>query len=151
MVKERKSVTNRIVTKEDVERILDHIHRAECRGSISISRAEQYTAFTVFGAFTGQRSMATMMKLSVGQVREALRATNPCSASSGSLSLTGADTARLAVGTHTLKIDWLSDNAYGPTQSVMTFTVTSPTPTATATPFPTAPVPTLTPTIIRTG
>lgn len=75
-----------------------------------------------------------------------------CSASSGSLSLTGADTANLSVGTHTLKIDWLGDNAYGPSQSVMTFTVTSPTPTSTATPFPTAtPTPTLTPTIIRIG
>jgi integrase len=74
VVKERKSVTNRIVTKEDVENILDHIHRAECRGIIGRSRARQYTAFTVFGAFTGQRSMATMMKLTVGQVRGALRA-----------------------------------------------------------------------------
>jgi hypothetical protein len=75
-----------------------------------------------------------------------------CSASSGSLSLTGTDTAKLSVGTHTLKIDWLGDNAYGPSQSVMTFTVTSPTPTATATPLPTpTPLPTLTPTIIRIG
>ena len=63
VVKERENVTSRIVTKKDVERILGHIHRAECHGIISTSRAEQYTAFTVFGAFTGQRSMATMMKL----------------------------------------------------------------------------------------
>ena len=76
-IKVRKHITNRIVTKEDIERILDHIRRAECRGSISKSRAEQYTAFTVFGALTGQRSMATMMKLTVGQVREALRASKP--------------------------------------------------------------------------
>jgi hypothetical protein len=76
-VKVRKLVTNRIVTKEDIEHVLDHIHRAECRGSISRWRAEQYTAFTVFGAFTGQRSMATMMKLTVGQLRESLRAAKP--------------------------------------------------------------------------
>jgi hypothetical protein len=76
-IKVRKHITNRIVTKEDIERNLDHIRRAECRGSISKSRAEQYTAFTVFGALTGQRSMATMMKLTVGQVREALRASKP--------------------------------------------------------------------------
>jgi hypothetical protein len=64
-----------------------------------------------------------------------------CSASSGSLVLAGADTAKLSLGTHTLKVDWLSDNAYGPSQSVMTFTVTSsPTPTfvPTSTPTPTA-------------
>jgi hypothetical protein len=77
VVKERKNVTNRIVTKEDIQGVLDHIHRAECRGIISNARAEQYTAFTVFGALTGQRSMATMMKLTVGQLRESLRAAKP--------------------------------------------------------------------------
>jgi integrase len=76
-VKVRKNVTNRIVTKEDVESILDYIHRAECRGIISRARAEQYTAFTVFGALTGQRSMATMMKLTVGQLRESLSRPKP--------------------------------------------------------------------------
>jgi len=77
VVKERKNVTNRIVTKEDIQNILDYIRRAESRGIISKSKAEQYTAFTVFGAFTGQRSTATMMKLTVGQLRESLRAANP--------------------------------------------------------------------------
>jgi len=76
-VKVRKNVTSRIVTKEDIERVLDHIHSAECSGSISRSKAEQYTAFTVFGALTGQRSMATMMKLTVGQMRGAVRAPKP--------------------------------------------------------------------------
>lgn len=55
-----------------------------------------------------------------------------CSASSGSLSLTGTDTAKLSVGTHTLKIDWLGDSSYGPSQNSMQFTVTSsPTPSPT--------------------
>ena len=76
-IKVRKNVTSRIVTKEDIERVLGHIHSAECSGSISKSRAEQYTAFTVFGALTGQRSMATMMQLTVGQLREALKAPKP--------------------------------------------------------------------------
>jgi hypothetical protein len=66
-IKVRKNVTSRIVTKEDIERVLDHIRRAESRGIIDRARAEQYTAFTVFGALTGQRSMATTMKLTVGQ------------------------------------------------------------------------------------
>jgi hypothetical protein len=66
-----------------------------------------------------------------------------CSASSGGLVLAGADTAKLSLGTHTVKVDWLGNNAYGPSQSVMTFTVTSP-PTPTPTPTPT-PVPTFEP------
>jgi hypothetical protein len=76
-VKVRKSVTNRIVTKEDIQSIIDYIRRAKSRGTINKSRAEQYTAFTVFGALTGQRSMATMMKLTVGQLRESVRAAKP--------------------------------------------------------------------------
>ena len=48
-----------------------------------------------------------------------------CSASSGSLALAGPDTAKLSIGTHTLKVDFLGNNAYGPSQSVMTFTVRS--------------------------
>ena len=54
------------------------------------------------------------------------------SASSGSLSLTGTDTAKLSVGTHTLKIDWLGDSTYGPSQASEQFRVTpSSTPTTT--------------------
>ena len=53
-----------------------------------------------------------------------------CSASSGNLALAGADTAKLSPGTHTLKIDWLGDSNYGPSQASEQFTVTSsPTPT----------------------
>jgi integrase len=73
----RKNVTRRIVTKPDIERVLHHICRAKYCGSFSGARAEQYAAFTVFGALTGQRSMATMMKLTVGQLRESLRAAKP--------------------------------------------------------------------------
>jgi CRP-like cAMP-binding protein len=76
-VKKRKNVTNRIVTKEDIEHVLDYIKRAEQDGTISSTRARQYIAFTVFGAFTGQRSVATIMKLTVGQFREALAADQP--------------------------------------------------------------------------
>jgi len=34
--------------------------------------------FMLFGTYTGQRSMATMFKLTVGQVREALQQDRPC-------------------------------------------------------------------------
>jgi hypothetical protein len=45
--------------------------------------------------------------------------------------LAGADTAKLSVGTHTLKIDWLGDSGYGPSQNSVQFIVTSsPTPSS---------------------
>jgi hypothetical protein len=60
-----------------------------------------------------------------------------CSASSGNLVLASADTAKLSLGTHTLKIDWLGDSNYGPAQASEQFTVTSsPTPTPTPSPLP---------------
>ena len=37
-----------------------------------------YTAFVLLGAFTGQRSLATIATLTVGQFREALRSNKPC-------------------------------------------------------------------------
>ncbi|HYC21015.1 MAG TPA: hypothetical protein VEF35_10530 [Candidatus Bathyarchaeia archaeon] len=68
-----------------------------------------------------------------------------CSASSGSLVLFDADTSKLSIGTHTLKIDLLGNNAYGPSQSATTFTVgASSTQTATPVPTPT-PTPSVTP------
>jgi hypothetical protein len=72
-VKERKSMTQRIVTKDDIKNVLGHIKQAENRGDISTERSAQYSAFVIFGAFTGQRSLATMAKLTVGQFREALQ------------------------------------------------------------------------------
>ena len=76
-VKQRKSVTQRIVTKDDIEHVLRYIKRAEKRGDISAERSAQYVAFVLFGAFTGQRSLATMAKLTVGQFREALQSEKP--------------------------------------------------------------------------
>ncbi len=76
-VRERKSITSRIVTKEDIENVLGYIKQAERRGDISTERSAHYSAFVIFGAFTGQRSMATMAKLTVGQFREALQSEKP--------------------------------------------------------------------------
>ena len=76
-VKERKNVTERIVTKDDIENVLSYIKQAENAGDISAERSAQYTAFVTFGAFTGQRSLATMAKLTVGQFREALQSEKP--------------------------------------------------------------------------
>jgi hypothetical protein len=76
-VKERKSVTARIVTKEDICNILQYIERAEQEGKISPERSAQYSAFVLFGAYTGQRSEATIARLTVGQFREAMAADKP--------------------------------------------------------------------------
>ena len=76
-LKERKRVTNRIVTKEDIEKVLSYITKAEREGRISPYKARQFTGFVIFGAYTGQRSMATMSKLTVGQFREALKMDKP--------------------------------------------------------------------------
>ncbi len=75
--KERKIVTARIVTQADITNVLTHIERAEQNGSINRVRAQQYEAFVVFCAYTGQRSMATAANLTVGQFRQALEDNKP--------------------------------------------------------------------------
>ncbi len=77
-IKTRNNVTSRIVTKEDIENILAHVGNARKDGLVSSYRAQHYAAFVLFGAFTGQRSLATMAKLTIGQFREALRSDKPC-------------------------------------------------------------------------
>jgi hypothetical protein len=77
VVKDRKRVTARIVTKEDICNILQYIERAEQEGKISPERSAQYSAFVLFGACTGQRSEATVARLTVGQFREAMAADKP--------------------------------------------------------------------------
>ncbi|MGZ4852283.1 MAG: hypothetical protein ACXV3D_03725 [Halobacteriota archaeon] len=77
-VKVQKRVTTRIVVKDDIERVLSHIQDAEQDGRLSKDRADQYRAFTLFGAYTGQRSVSTIAKLSVGQCREAIESSPPC-------------------------------------------------------------------------
>jgi hypothetical protein len=76
-VKERKHVTSRIVTKEDVDNILSAIKQAYCIGDIDSNHYLNYTALVLFGAFTGQRPLATIAKLTVGQFREALKTSTP--------------------------------------------------------------------------
>jgi hypothetical protein len=72
-LRHRKRVTSRIITKKDIENILTYIKTAESEGRLNTYRAQQYIAFTLFGAYTGQRSNATISKLTVGQFREALQ------------------------------------------------------------------------------
>jgi integrase len=76
-LKQRKRVTNRIITKQDIENMLAYIKTAESEGRLNAYRAQQYAAFVLFGAFTGQRSNATISKLTVKQFREALQLEKP--------------------------------------------------------------------------
>jgi integrase len=76
-VKERKHVTSRILTKEDVENMLKAIKRAYHSGAIDARHYLNYKALVLFGAFTGQRPIATIARLTVGQFKHALKAEKP--------------------------------------------------------------------------
>ena len=76
-VKERKSMTERVVVTEDIKNVLAYIKRAEQKGELSKQRAIQYTAFVIFAAYSGQRSESTIAKLTVGQFRTALAMEKP--------------------------------------------------------------------------
>jgi hypothetical protein len=50
--KERKLITNRIVTKEDIENVLSTIRQAEHNNEIDHNQSLQFTALVLFGAYT---------------------------------------------------------------------------------------------------
>ena len=76
-VKVRKATTSRIITQADIKNVLRYIKRAEQEGTISQRRSLQYAAFILFGAYTGQRAMATISHLKVGEFRAALKTEKP--------------------------------------------------------------------------
>jgi len=76
-VKEQKHVTDRIVTKEDVENVLTAIGRARHSGGIDAYHSLNYKSMVLFGAFTGQRPLATIARLTVGQFKEAVAMDKP--------------------------------------------------------------------------
>jgi predicted transcriptional regulator YdeE len=77
VIKDRKRVTSRIVTEQDICNILQHFAMAEREGKISPERSAQYSAIVLFGAYTGQRSESTIARLTVGQFRTALALDKP--------------------------------------------------------------------------
>ncbi|MGZ4865118.1 MAG: hypothetical protein ACXVI0_10105 [Halobacteriota archaeon] len=77
-VKVQKRVTARIITRDDIDRVLQCIQHAEQGGRLDRVRAEQYRAFVLFGAYTGQRSVSTIARLNVGQCRQAIESDPPC-------------------------------------------------------------------------
>jgi integrase len=76
-LKDRKHVTSRIVTKEDIENVLTEIERAFKDGEMDQYHYLNYRAITLFGAFSGQRPLATISRLTVGHFREALNRDKP--------------------------------------------------------------------------
>jgi hypothetical protein len=76
-VQEQKFVTDRIVTKEDAENILTAIGHEHRSGGIDACHCSNYKAIVLFGAFTGQRPLATIARLTVGQLREAAKMDKP--------------------------------------------------------------------------
>lgn len=75
--KEQKNVTSRIITKEDIERILRTITLAQKEGETGHDLAFDFTALALFAAYTGQRTEATIKKLTVTQFRLALNTEKP--------------------------------------------------------------------------
>ncbi len=71
-IKERKLVTDRIVTLDDVVNLCNHIVNDYRAGKIKKSNCINYLALVGFGCYTGQRVEATIEKLTVGMFREAL-------------------------------------------------------------------------------
>jgi len=76
-LKERKHVTSRIVTKEDVENVLKAIEQANDYGGVDNYHYLNYKALVLFGAFTVQRPLATIARLKVGQFKEAFKLEKP--------------------------------------------------------------------------
>jgi hypothetical protein len=77
VLKTRKHVTNRIVTKDDVENVLQATKQAFNAGRIDINHFPNYEAIVLFGAFTGQRPLATITRLSAGQFEDAMKMKKP--------------------------------------------------------------------------
>ncbi len=77
VLKTRKHVTSRIVTKEDIENVLKAIEKAFSIGRIDNAHYLNYKAIVLFGAFTGQRPLATIARLTTGQFEEAVKMKKP--------------------------------------------------------------------------
>ncbi|MFZ0926342.1 MAG: hypothetical protein WB581_11275 [Halobacteriota archaeon] len=76
-LKERKRITARIVTKQDIENVLIAIEQAAEKDEIDEYHRINYRAIVLFGAFTGQRPLATIAQLTVGQFNQAISQDTP--------------------------------------------------------------------------
>jgi|BarGraNGADG00212_2_1021979.scaffolds.fasta_scaffold01769_8 integrase len=66
-----------MVTKKDVENLLSTIERANSNGDIDTSHYLNYKALVLFGAFTGQRPLATIARLTVKQFKKTVTLRRP--------------------------------------------------------------------------
>jgi integrase len=76
-IKESKRRTQRIVTIEDIKIVLAAINEGLENREFTKRQCQNYKALVLFGAYTGQRPIATIRKLTVGQFRAALRRDPP--------------------------------------------------------------------------
>jgi hypothetical protein len=76
-VKESKRITQRIVMTEDIKTVLAAIKEGLENREFTTRQCQNYKALVLFGAYTGQRPIATIRKLTVGQFRAALRRDPP--------------------------------------------------------------------------
>jgi hypothetical protein len=75
--KQRKRVTQRIVTTEDVRSVLSTIKKDYEAGELNERQYHNFIGLVLFGAFSGQRPYATIRKLTVGQFRHAVNERPP--------------------------------------------------------------------------
>jgi len=71
----KKALTERIITREDIGVVFQHIAAAEERGT-DPSKIRNYRAFALLASYTGLRP-STLERLTVGQFRTALREEKP--------------------------------------------------------------------------
>jgi integrase len=75
-LKVRKSMTGRIVRREDILEALNRIDAAEAEETIKAPKARNYRAFALLAAYTGLRP-STLERLTVGQLRAAVNEDKP--------------------------------------------------------------------------
>ncbi len=75
-LKVRKTMTGRIVTREDILEVLNRIDAARGVETIKAPKARNYRAFTLLAAYTGLRP-STIERLKVGQLRAAVKEDKP--------------------------------------------------------------------------
>ncbi len=75
-VKLRKTMTGRIVRREDILEVLTRIDAAKSEETIKAPKARNYRAFALLAAYTGLRP-STIERLTVGQLRAAVKEEKP--------------------------------------------------------------------------
>ncbi|MGB7902353.1 MAG: tyrosine-type recombinase/integrase [Halobacteriota archaeon] len=72
----RKAITERIVTREDIESIFERIDVSAKKGKVDAKKTRNYRAYALLAAYTGLRP-STMQRLLVGQLKTAVKEKKP--------------------------------------------------------------------------